>query len=330
MKKFKRIAYIILLIIIVVLSLTIYTNASKDDGETKQEKVKSEIRFVETKLINLLNNLNSIKIDNYNIITTEISKNSTESGNTSSGGNQTGGGESGGQSSSEQQSKSEGGTGEQQSKSENQSGSQQSQGGSESGDKQSQGSSKDQTAFDLQRDEILVDTQDINWDSIKSETENLYGDLPSITMDLYQMNNVKQEDILNFNKEYDNLITIVKDEKKQEALTQLTKIYEYLPRFLKSTEQDELYTTLVETKVDVFKGYSKLDEDNWSEISTDVKNAINTYSKLLTNTNIEKQKKSNISKGYVMINELQNAVSLKDKSVFLIKYKNLLEEINKM
>ena len=322
MKKFKRIAYIILLIIIVVLSLTIYTNASKDDGETKQEKVKSEIRFVETKLINLLNNLNSIKIDNYNIITTEISKNSTESGNTYSGENQTGGGESGGQSSSEQQSKSEGGTGEQQSKSENQSGSQQAQSGGSS--------SKDQTAFDLQRDEILVDSQDINWDSIKSETENLYGDLPSITMDLYQMNNVNQEDILNFNKEYDNLITIVKDEKKQEALTQLTKIYEYLPKFLKSNEQDELYTTLVETKVDVFKGYSKLDEDNWSEISTDIKNAINTYSKLLTNTNIEKQKKSNISKGYVMINELQNAVNLKDKSVFLIKYKNLLEEINKM
>ena len=29
-----------------------------------------------------------------------------------------------------------------------------------------------------------------------------------------------------------------------------------------------------------------------------------------------------------MLNELQNAVNLKDKEIFLIKYKNLLEEIN--
>ena len=29
-----------------------------------------------------------------------------------------------------------------------------------------------------------------------------------------------------------------------------------------------------------------------------------------------------------MLNELQNAVNLKDTTVFLIKYKNLLEEMN--
>ena len=310
MKKFKKIAYIILIIIIVIMSLTIYTNASKDDGETAKEKVKSEIKFVETKLINLLNNMNNVKIDNYNIVTTEISKNTPENSNTSS----EEGSQSGGQSSN-QQSKSSSGSGNQQSQSDSQSGSSQEQ---------------SEKKFDLKKDEILTNSQDINWDSIKSEVENLYGDLPSITMDLYQTNKVNQEEILNFNKEYDNLITTVKNEEKQETLTQLSKIYEYLPKFLKSTEQDELYTILVDTKADIFKGYSKLDEDNWNEISVDIKNAIDTYSKLLTNTSIETQKQSNISKGYVVINELQNAVSVKDKSVFLIKYKNLLEEINKM
>ena len=78
----------------------------------------------------------------------------------------------------------------------------------------------------------------------------------------------------------------------------------------------------------MFKAYSKLDGDNWQEISMDMKNAIDSYSQLLTNTQIEARKQYNISKTYIMLNELQNAINLQDTSVFLIKYKNLLEEIN--
>ena len=44
-------------------------------------------------------------------------------------------------------------------------------------------------------------------------------------------------------------------------------------------------------------------------------------------SNKENINQYNINKVYVMINELQNAVTLKDKEVFLIKYKNLLEEL---
>ena len=71
-----------------------------------------------------------------------------------------------------------------------------------------------------------------------------------------------------------------------------------------------------------------MDGDNWQEISKDMKNAIDSYSQLLTNTQIEARKQYNISKTYIMLNELQNAINLQDTSVFLIKYKNLLEEIN--
>mgnify|MGYP004640057895 FL=1 len=52
------------------------------------------------------------------------------------------------------------------------------------------------------------------------------------------------------------------------------------------------------------------------------------YSKLLSNTKLDSSKQYNISKIYVMINELQNAVEVQNESVFLIKYKNILEEMN--
>lgn len=294
MKKLKRIAYILLIVIVAILSLTIYTNASKDSGESQKEKIFSEVKFIETKIVNLLNTMNNIEVRNYKIVTSELSKESIEK-SSSEGASQS---ESGGENSS-------GGNSQ----------------GTTSQDEQ------DKKKFELKANGVLTNTDNINWDSIKSEIENLYTSIPSITMDLYQ-SNINQEDILGFNTEYDKLTSVAKDEKKEETLAELTKIYEYLPKFLRGSEQDELYTTLVETKYNVFKAYSKLDGQNWEEISSDIKDAIDSYSKLLTNTEIDARKQYNVSKGYIMLNELQNAVNIQDTSVFLIKYKNLLEEIN--
>ena len=294
----------VLIVIVVVLSLTIYTNASTDDGEKQKEKIFSEIKFVETKLVNLLNTMNNIEARNYNVVTGELSKETIEksSSDESSSKGSSGGGSQGGQS---------GG-----------------QGSSDSSNQETKSQDKQaKKKFELKSSGVLTNTEDINWDFVKQEIENLYTSLPSITMDLYQLNG-KQEDVLSFNKEYDNLTSIAKDEKKEEFLAQLVKVYNYIPGFLRSSGQEELYVILVETKYNIFKAYSRLDGQDWKEISNDIKNAIDSYSKLLTNTNIEARKQYNISKVYVMLNELQSAVNMQDKAVILIKYKNLLEEMN--
>ena len=99
MKKFRRIAYIILIAIVVILSLTIYTNASKDNGETEKEKVLAQIKYLETKLTNLFNTMNNIKATDYNIIETEISSETTQ--NSSKGEESQGQSQGSGQSSSD-------------------------------------------------------------------------------------------------------------------------------------------------------------------------------------------------------------------------------------
>ena len=179
--------------------------------------------------------------------------------------------------------------------------------------------------FDLESSGVLVKQEEVNWDIIKSEVETLYLSVPTMTMDLYNQD-INKDDILSFNKEFDNLATVIKDEKKVETLENLSKVYDYLPKFLQ--QEDELYKTIVETKSNIFKAYAKLDSGNWGEISDNIKNAINIYAKLLTNPNIETNKQYSINKGYIMLNELKNATDIQDTSVFLIKYKNLLEEID--
>ena len=301
MKKFKIISYIILLIVLVILALTVYTSATQDNSKDEKEKVVSEIRYLDTKLVDLFNNMNNIEMRNYKIYTTKIEE--SRSAETTGGGN----------------SSSESG--------------QNSEGASSDSSSSSEGSNTDTTNtgenYEMTESGILTSSRDIDWTACKNEVELIYTSISTITLDLYKQN-VTQEDILNFNKELDSLTASLQEENKQTALDNLIKIYEYIPKFAQNVSDDILYKTVLETKLHVFKAYSKLDTKDWGTMATNLTDAINVYSSLLTNTGIETGKQSSINKGYVMLNELKNAVDLQNDSIFLIKYKNLLEEINNL
>ena len=117
---------------------------------------------------------------------------------------------------------------------------------------------------------------------------------------------------------------------QKNTLLNLSKIYEYIPRFVDKTTNNITYKAVISTKNELFKAYSKLDSKNWDEISKDVTNTINVYSNNLINTNTDENKQYIINKIYIMLNELQNAVNVQDENIFLIKYKNILEEMNNL
>ena len=172
----------------------------------------------------------------------------------------------------------------------------------------------------------MLSSQEINWDDAKNQIEILYSSIPGFTLDLYQLK-VNQEDILSFNKEFDNLSVAAKEENKENTLASLAKLYSYIPKFFNETEGDKVKGNLIEIKSYVFNAYSKLDSDDWETIKTNINSASNLYSNLLTNVEIKSNDQYNINKGYVLLNEINNAIELKDVSIFLIKYKNLLEQI---
>lgn len=313
MKKFKMIAYILLIVVVVVLSLTIYSNATKDNQNSTEEKIVSETKYIESKLIDLFNTMNNIEYNNYNVETNNVSTQASDQGTGGSSSGE-GGGSSSGSSQEGESSSGQGGSS--------------SSSGEQTAEKSEQ-TEEETKKFDLKASGVLTNKEDINWDSVKSEVEILYSSIPTLTLDLYQLN-VNQDDILGFNKEFDNLTVAAKDEKKEETLSSLSKLYDYMAKFVTNTSQDEVSKKLIEIKSNVLKAYSKLDSGDWTQIENDINNASNLYSNLLTNTNISSNKQYSINKCYVMLNEMKNAVTLKDESVFLIKYKNLLEEINKI
>ena len=306
MKKYKKFAYIFLILVIVVLSFTVYATVSKDTDKIEKEKRIAEFEYLESELVDIFNELNNIQMSNYNVsvnnITSQTKKEDEGKSSSESEKNQQGGQQSGASSSNSQN--------------ENQ-----------SSNKSNDSETKQQKEYSLKRNAILTNNEEINWDDIKNKIEIVYSSIPTITLDLYKYN-INQDDILNFNKEFDNLTVVIKQNNKQDSLIQLSKLYDFMPKFAQSIYDDDLRKTIIETKSNILKAYSKLDTDNWNDISNDIKQASNAYSILLTNPNIEQSKQYDISKIYVMINELQNAVQVQDKQIFLIKYKNIIEEMN--
>ena len=319
MKKFKIMSYIILVIVLVVLALTVYTSATQNNEEDNKEKVSAEIRYLDTKLVDLFNNMNNIETRNYRIYTSKIeesrkAENSGEGGSSSEGEEGCSNNSDSNSSSSSEES------------SENSD--------SNSGSDNSSGSSSDNTEnentgknYEMEESGILTSDRNIDWIACKNELELIYTSVSTITLDLYSLN-MTQDDILNFNKEIDNLTVSVESEDKQSSLDNLVKVYEYIPKFAQNVISDTLYKTILSAKLNVFKAYSKLYSEDWEGMNVDITEAINIYSSLLTNAEIEINKQATVNKGYVMLNELKNAIDIKNNSVFLIKYKNLLEEIN--
>ncbi len=307
MKKYRMLAYIVLITIIIIISSVIYVNANKNPEEYEKQKISSEMEFLESKILDLANMMNNIQTSKYSVTVKELPNQTQENEKKDSSNSQ-----------------------EQSSESSNQG-----QSGGEENDSSQDSSSQSSTEqdksgenkkYELELNGVLNENQQIDWNNVKGKVEELYISIPTITLDLYKKN-VNKDDILNFNKEYDNLIKVVKNENKEEVLGTLNNLYSYMPKFIQNTSDDNVNKTIVETKSYIVSAYSKLDAENWDVISDDIKKAIDVYSKLLSDTNIDSEKQYSLNKSYVILNEIQNALSIKDKSVFLIKYKNLLEEL---
>ena len=304
MKKLKITAYIVLITIVVVIGTTIFVKANENGEKSQREKALIELKYLDSKLEDIFNEMNNITMRNYKVYTSNIEANKKESSNTSS----------------ESSSSSDSGN----SKSSTQTTSNEQEEGNQSNEDE-----KNLKNYTMQQEGVLTNTNAIDWNKVKNEIELIYTSIPTITLDLYGLN-INQDEILNFNRQYDNLTVLVKNQNKEETLRELAKTYQYIPKFAEKVTDDTVYKTVLNTKSNIFLAYSKLDSKNWDEISSDIKNAINIFSQLLTGNVVNANNQTTINKVYVMLNELQNATNVKDEAVFLIKYKNLLEEINNM
>lgn len=311
---FKRIIVAILMIFIVFTLTGCSDKQSKE--EISKEKINKELQYLDTKFVSLMNMLNNVSFTNYKVTSEDIKEEKNKGKESSSDSGQDS------KSSSEGESSSDSETG-------GESNSNSSSASDSGGEASSSDNKQENKIFKLTEDNILSldSSSNIQWDLIKSEIENLYSIWTTITIDMHTAG-INSDDILEFNTLLDSLSMQVKDENKQGALDNLSKLYNLLPKYLNSYSGDEIKKSVLNTKAHLLTAFCMVDSDKWDDMSAEMLKANQEFSTIINNVNIDKNKKLNVNRAYLLLKEAQNSVEAKDKEVFLLKYKNVIQELN--
>lgn len=201
-----------------------------------------------------------------------------------------------------------------------------SSGNSDSTDSQNKESSSN-IKYKMEGNEILLQERKADWKTVKSEIEKLYSSWSTIILDLYKIN-VNNQDILNFNADLDTATESIKNENKEASLIALAKLYSYIPKYIIYVSNDVTTTNIYQTKSNILNAYAIVEENNLAGIKSELSNAEQAFMPIINNITSKTNNQSNINKAYILIKELQTSVDNKDKDIFYIKYKNLIQELN--
>lgn len=186
---------------------------------------------------------------------------------------------------------------------------------------------KENTKFELKNSGVLMgQSQEVDWDSIKSNTEMLYSTLPTVILDLHELN-VNNEDILNFSNVLDQVTLSVKQEDKTATLNNLASLYAFLPTYRSQISEDNQSINIDYVKACVLNSYAFVEQEKWDEMKNQMANAMNYFSNIMNRVEGKEQDQNRISKIYVLLNELNNSIDKKEKDLYYIKYRNLMEEL---
>lgn len=288
--KITKVITIIVIIVGLIFIASIFVNTQgKETSET--EKNEEQIKYLDTKIISLINGLNNIQLQNYKITLTKVEAKSNSSGNSS---------------------KNEGqGTGEE--------------------DKGQSGSNKEETEISKLEEESIVtndEGEEPDWNTIESELELFYSTWPTVVIDLQSIG-VNKDDILAFSNTLDEVILNVKNEDKALSAMYLAKLYSYLPKFLDKNFGDEIKRETLNAKTYLINTYAYAETENFDKMETEITKAETIFASLVNDAKyVNDERKYNINKAYVLIGELKNSLITNDKGIFYVKYKNTLEELN--
>lgn len=304
MKKQIIIGSIILICIVACVVFIISKNNSKDIS--LQAKTEDEIEHLEEKIVAMMNSLNKITLSNSVLVEEKTNENSQTSGNTkqSNDNSQEDGEESSSQSSDSSSSS-----------------------GSSNSDSDKENTTKGNSKYEIVNDSILANqNQTVDWEYIKSSAETIHSSWATLTIDLHSLN-VNNQDILNFSNVLDQVTLSVKQEDKTATLNNLASLYAFFPIYIKQISNDSEKINIDYTKTCVLNSYALVEQNKWDEMKLQVTNGINYFTNILNSVNDEKQNQNKLSKTYVLLNELNNSIDLKDKDLYMIKYRNVMEEL---
>lgn len=292
MKKILKFLLIIILNISIMITFCGCQNSKNNENGLK-EKLNSEIAYLDSELINMINLLNNISFDKYKVEAKEIDDTSK---------------------------------GKEDKQSENNSGQEESEQNSSKEKENEKNNEEKQEYFSMFANNIIGDDKQINWNELKNKIETIYSSWPIISSDLNELN-ISNELLNQFEKNMDLVVISIKGEDKNSTIENLVELYKFLPDFQKQNEEETKYKIL-ECKYNLLLCYKYANLQDWDRLNENVGNLKMSFSNINGGKDEFKEKEVNIRNCKMIINGMSDISVIKDNSVFFIKYKNLMEEFN--
>ena len=147
------------------------------------------------------------------------------------------------------------------------------------------------------------------------------------TSDVQIYVNVNNDDILNFSNILNQTIVNIKQENKVNTMLDLANLYGYIPNYLKQFSNDEEKISIEYIKSNILNSYALVEQERWDEVKEQVFNSVENITNIMNSINTEQFSQYQINRIYVMLNELYSSIDLKDKQLYYIKYRNVMEEL---
>lgn len=301
----KYIITIIILFSLIILSIGgyfIYSKAKTNEGntvDTLRQKAMSELQYLSSNIISMMNEINNISYENYKIINEEIDSANSEQDST-------------------------GGT---EKKEEGEENSESTESGS-SGENENNSSTIKSSKIEY--NSILKNTNnEVDWDSLKSDIEIMYSAWTTVLMDLTSLN-VNKDNLLKYNDKLDAIVVDIDKKDKQSTLLNMADLYSLIASFAKEVTNDNNEITLFNVKCNVLYSYAYIESENWEKVKEYVNNAKTDFNNIVNNQVNNIYQIDIVNKSYILINEIEKDISNKSKKTFYINYEILMQELENL
>jgi len=317
----QRVRIILYIICFILILINLCGCKKNEDENALKEKINTEISYIDSELVSILNGLNNINYSKYKVMTQEIQ--SVTGNNGGNGEKQKKQGE--GQQNSSKQSSEDRNAQESGDSSDSQ------EEGNDSSNSKKENNSSDSASsnkiYSMQANNLLGKQVEIDWNQLRNKIENLYTTWTVVSLDL-KTAGVNEEELNNFVKVIDRVAIAIKAENKEETISSVIDLYSFLPPFIETYNGKSKESVVLDAKYKLLVCYKYTDLENWEELDKSVEDLKMSFSNIVNMKESFQGKQVNIRSGEVILKEIENSVEVKDRDIFFIKYKNFIQELN--